>query len=92
MYRHFTTASFGTRLVVLFMGLALALAVGISIPLGVLAAKVAWLEAPVLGVVSVAYTIPSLALLVFMLPLLGIGAAAAQHHWRPRASLPGLPE
>ena len=30
MYRHFTTASFGTRLVVLFMGLALALAGGLS--------------------------------------------------------------
>ena len=59
------------------VGLSLLAAILVAIPLGVLAAKVAWLEAPVLGVVSVAYTIPSLALLVFMLPLLGIGAAPA---------------
>lgn len=59
------------------VGLSLLAAIVVAIPLGVAAAKVLWLEAPVLGVVSVAYTIPSLALLVFMLPLLGIGAAPA---------------
>lgn len=59
------------------VGLSLLAAILVAIPLGVLAAKVSWLETPVLGVVSVAYTIPSLALLVFMLPLLGIGAAPA---------------
>ena len=59
------------------VGLSLLAAILVAVPLGVLAATVRWLEAPVLGVVSVAYTIPSLALLVFMLPLLGIGAAPA---------------
>ncbi|MDT7857812.1 glycine betaine ABC transporter substrate-binding protein [Rubrivirga sp. S365] len=59
------------------VGLSLAAAIVVAIPLGIAAAKVPWLEAPVLGVVSVAYTIPSLALLVFMLPVLGIGAPPA---------------
>ena len=59
------------------VGASLLAAIVVAVPLGVAAAKVRWLEAPVLGVVSVAYTIPSLALLVFMLPLLGIGAPPA---------------
>ncbi len=59
------------------VGISLLAALVVAVPLGVAAAKVRWLEAPVLGAVSVAYTIPSLALLVFMLPLLGIGAAPA---------------
>ena len=59
------------------VGFSLLAAIMVAIPLGILAAAVPWLEAPVLGVVSVAYTIPALALLVFMLPLLGIGAAPA---------------
>ncbi len=66
-----------TREHLALVGLSLLAAIVVAIPLGVLAAKVRGLEAPVLGVVSVAYTIPSLALLVFMLPLLGIGAAPA---------------
>lgn len=49
---------------------ALLLGVGISVPLGVLAANVRWLEGPVLGVASVIQTIPSLALLAVMVPLL----------------------
>ncbi|GAB5534834.1 MAG: hypothetical protein Rubg2KO_10830 [Rubricoccaceae bacterium] len=59
------------------VGVSLLAAILVAIPLGIAAARVRWLEAPVLGVVSVAYTIPSLALLVLMLPLLGIGAAPA---------------
>ena len=59
------------------VGLSLLAAIVVAIPLGIAAAKVPWLEAPVLGAVSVAYTIPSLALLVVLLPLLGIGAAPA---------------
>ena len=66
-----------TREHLALVGLSLLAAIAVAVPLGVLAAKVRWLETPVLGAVSVAYTIPSLALLVFMLPLLGIGAAPA---------------
>lgn len=66
-----------TREHLALVGLSLLAAIVVAIPLGVAAARVSWLEAPVLGLVSVLYTIPSLALLVFMLPVLGIGAAPA---------------
>ena len=57
--------------------IALLAAILVAIPLGIAAAKVQILEAPVLGVVGVLYTVPSLALLVFTIPLLGIGAVPA---------------
>jgi osmoprotectant transport system permease protein len=50
---------------------ALALGSLISIPLGVLAARSPRVRGPVLGVASVAQTIPGLALLALMVPLLG---------------------
>ena len=59
------------------VGLSLFAAILVAIPLGIAAAKVTWLEQIVLGIVGVIYTIPSLALLVFMIPLLGIGAVPA---------------
>jgi osmoprotectant transport system permease protein len=49
---------------------ALLLGVLVSVPLGVLVARVGWLEPPVLGAVNVIQTIPSLALLAVMVPLL----------------------
>ncbi|MEM1043374.1 MAG: glycine betaine ABC transporter substrate-binding protein [Bacteroidota bacterium] len=59
------------------VGLSLLAAILVAVPLGVAAAKVGWLEQPLLGIVGVIYTVPSLALLVFMIPLLGIGAVPA---------------
>ncbi|MEM1349059.1 MAG: glycine betaine ABC transporter substrate-binding protein, partial [Myxococcota bacterium] len=56
---------------------SLAAAILLAIPAGVLAAKVRAVEGVVLGVVGVLQTIPSLALLVFMIPVLGIGTAPA---------------
>lgn len=54
---------------------ALALGVAVSVPLGVLVTRSRRLEAPVLGVASVIQTVPSLALLAFMVPALAaIGA------------------
>ncbi|WP_437764485.1 glycine betaine ABC transporter substrate-binding protein [Sorangium sp. So ce281] len=49
---------------------ALALGVAVSVPLGVLVTRSRRLEGPVLGVASVVQTIPSLALLAFMVPVL----------------------
>jgi osmoprotectant transport system permease protein len=49
---------------------ALLVGIAISIPLGVLAARVRWLEQPVLGLAGVIQTIPGLALLAIMVPLL----------------------
>jgi len=59
------------------VGVSLMLALLLAIPLGIVAAKVDWLEQAVLGVVGIVQTIPSLALLVFMIPLFGIGARPA---------------
>jgi osmoprotectant transport system permease protein len=52
---------------------ALAIAVGIAVPLGVLLARRPRAYAPVMGVLGVLYTIPSISLLVLLIPLLGLG-------------------
>jgi osmoprotectant transport system permease protein len=52
---------------------AIAIAIVIALPVGVLLARVAWLRGPVLGVLGVLYTIPSLSLLVLLIPLLRLG-------------------
>jgi osmoprotectant transport system permease protein len=57
--------------------IALAIALAIAVPLGVLLARVRWLRAPVLGVLGVIYTVPSLSLLVLLIPLFGIGTTPA---------------
>lgn len=59
------------------VGISLGLAILFAIPLGIIAAKVPAVEKAVLSFVGVLQTIPSLALLVFMIPLLGIGAVPA---------------
>jgi osmoprotectant transport system permease protein len=56
---------------------ALLAALAVAIPLGVVAARRPGVGRLVLGVVGVVQTIPALALLVFMIPLLGIGAGPA---------------
>lgn len=50
---------------------ALILGVGLSLPLGIFAARWPRLRTPVLGATALIQTIPSLALLAFMVPLLG---------------------
>jgi osmoprotectant transport system permease protein len=52
-------------------------AVVVAVPLGVLAAKRARLGRVVLGLAGIIQTVPSLALLVMMIPLLGIGSVPA---------------
>jgi osmoprotectant transport system permease protein len=59
------------------VALSLAAAIALSIPLGILAFRRPRLGQVVLGAAGVLQTIPSLALLVFMIPLLGIGAGPA---------------
>jgi osmoprotectant transport system permease protein len=62
-----------TREHLLLVGVSLAACIIVAVPLGVLAFTFPRLGHVILGVVAVIYTIPSLALLVFMIPLLGIG-------------------
>lgn len=52
-------------------------AVAVAVPLGVLAAKRARVGRAVLGLAGIIQTVPSLALLVVMIPLLGIGSRPA---------------
>jgi osmoprotectant transport system permease protein len=59
------------------VALSLLAAIVVAIPLGVLAARHPRFGQAVLGGVGVIQTVPSLALLVFMIPLLGIGALPA---------------
>src|SRR5262249_61770359 len=55
----------------------LALAPAVAVPLGVLAARRRRVGQAVLAIVGIVQTIPSLALLVLMIPLLGIGTRPA---------------
>ena len=59
------------------VGVSLLAAIIVAIPLGILAARMQSLGQIIIGVVAMIYTIPSLALLVFMIPLMGIGAKPA---------------
>jgi osmoprotectant transport system permease protein len=66
----------GQHLLLVFVSLAAAIIVGI--PLGVLAARSDAVSQPILSTVGVIQTIPALALLVFLIPLLGrIGTVPA---------------
>tara|TARA_B100000315_G_scaffold172495_1_gene160968 strand:+ start:455 stop:1951 length:1497 start_codon:yes stop_codon:yes gene_type:complete len=57
--------------------ISLSAAILIALPLGIIAAYLPRLGHVILGVVGIIQTIPALALLVFMIPLLGIGIPAA---------------
>ena len=80
---HVAVAGFWARLLrrteehLVLVGVALSVAVAAAVPLGVWAARRRRVGRVVLAVVGVVQTIPSLALLVFMIPLLGIGARPA---------------
>ncbi|RYY35342.1 MAG: ABC transporter permease subunit [Sphingobacteriaceae bacterium] len=57
--------------------ISLLIAVLIGLPLGILIARRAKLSGTVLGIAGILQTIPSIALLGFMIPVLGIGAKPA---------------
>jgi len=59
------------------VAMSLVAAILVSIPLGIFAARSPRAGQTLLGVLGVVQTIPSLALLVFMIPLLGIGTPPA---------------
>ena len=61
----------------LLVGISLLAAIILAIPLGILAARKQRLGHIVLGLAGIIQTIPTLALFVFMIPLLGIGGAPA---------------
>lgn len=55
-------------------GTGVLLAILIGVPLGIFVTRQRWLEAPVIGLAGVLYTIPSLALFTLLIPVLGLGA------------------
>ncbi|HWQ74435.1 MAG TPA: ABC transporter permease [Syntrophomonas sp.] len=57
--------------------ISMLIAIAIGIPLGILITRVKRLETPILGIAGILQTIPSLALLGFMIPLFGIGIKTA---------------
>ena len=59
------------------VGVSLSAAIALAIPLGILSAQRRLLGQVILGFTGVVQTIPSLALLVFMIPLVGIGGPPA---------------
>ncbi|MCB0282500.1 MAG: ABC transporter permease subunit [Calditrichaeota bacterium] len=61
----------------LLVSLSLSAAIIIALPLGVLAVKLKRTGRIILSIAGIIQTIPSLAILVFMIPLLGIGAEPA---------------
>jgi osmoprotectant transport system permease protein len=59
------------------VAVSMALALLVALPLGIAAARRPGAGRIILGIVGILYTIPALALLVFMIPLLGIGPIPA---------------
>jgi osmoprotectant transport system permease protein len=58
-------------------GAALAVATVVALPLGIVSAHQDRLRSMLLGIVNVGRVIPSLAMLTFMLPILGVGFSSA---------------
>lgn len=53
-------------------GLAVLIAVAIALPLALLVSRYHWLSAPILGVLGTLYTVPSLALIILLVPIFGL--------------------
>lgn len=54
--------------------IALAIAMAIALPLGLLVNRYRWLAVPVVGALGILYTIPSLALIILLIPAFGLGS------------------
>ena len=63
-----------TRQHLILVGLSLAAAIIVAVPLGVLAYRAPAARYLILGTVGILQTLPSMAVLMFLLPLLGMGA------------------
>jgi osmoprotectant transport system permease protein len=61
----------------LLVGIALLGAIVVAVPLGLFLERTRRIAEPIIGTLGVLQTIPSIALLAFMIPLLGVGVAPA---------------
>ncbi|MGB3199561.1 MAG: ABC transporter permease [Nodosilinea sp.] len=57
-------------------GISLAIAIAFAVPLSLLATRLRWLAVPLMGGLGILYTIPSLALIIFLVPLFGLNATS----------------
>jgi osmoprotectant transport system permease protein len=55
-------------------GIALGISLLIAFPLGILIQRYRWLSVPVMGALGILYTIPSLALIIMLIPIFGLNA------------------
>jgi len=62
---------------IMLAGTAMIIAILIAVPLGILLTRTPKLAEPIIGLAALVQTIPSLALLGFMLPIFGIGKTPA---------------
>lgn len=53
-------------------GLAIVMAIAIALPLALLVTHYRWLSVPVLGLLGTLYTVPSLALIILLVPIFGL--------------------
>lgn len=53
---------------------ALAIAMVVAVPLALLFTHVRWLNMPVMGLLGILYTVPSLALIILLVPIFGLNA------------------
>ena len=52
--------------------IALGIALAVALPLGILIDRYRWLAAPVMGALGLLYTVPSLALMILLIPYFGL--------------------
>ncbi|MDP9018020.1 MAG: ABC transporter permease [Candidatus Eremiobacteraeota bacterium] len=73
LLRHPGEVAFYTMQHVMLVGVALIIALGIALPLGILAARNKRIATPLLGFLGALYTIPSLAVLALLVHYVGLG-------------------
>jgi osmoprotectant transport system permease protein len=57
-------------------GITLVVAIAVAVPISLLVTRIRWLSIPVMGSLGILYTIPSLALIIFLVPLFGLNATS----------------
>ncbi|MEM1293004.1 MAG: ABC transporter permease, partial [Cyanobacteria bacterium P01_H01_bin.162] len=56
--------------------ITLLIAIAVAVPIALLITRYRWLSVPVMGTLGVIYTIPSLALIIFLVPVFGLNATS----------------
>ena len=56
---------------------SLSIALLIALPVGVLLSRIRWISVPILAVLGILYSIPSLAMFAFLIPVVGLGVKPA---------------